>query len=43
MYTPTIQASAIDSTPTFSRLTQLTRTASASAATEMTARFMRAP
>ena len=41
MYTPTIHASATDSTPTFKRLTQLTTTASASAETEMTARFIR--
>ena len=32
----------MESTPTFSRLTQLTMTASASAQTEMTARFMQA-
>ena len=41
MYTPTIQASATASTPTFSRLTQLTTTASTNAQTEITARFMR--
>ena len=40
MYTPTIHASATDSTPTLSRLTQLISTASVSAETEISARFM---
>ena len=41
MYTPTIHAIAMARTPTFSVVTQLTRMATPSAMTEMTARFMR--